>query len=88
MGEAMAKKRGRKSTTTPSKDVPLPPTAVGVLSKSQVCAGLGGISVRKLSMMVSAGEFPRPDFRIGGLPRWSVTLFNAWIEENRIRPGE
>lgn len=68
------------------KDLPPPASVFGVMNRKQVCQALGGISVRKLSMMISASEFPRPDFRIGESTRWSVTMFNEWVEEHRDKP--
>lgn len=32
--------------------------------------------------MVSAGEYPRPDLRIGRSPRWRVSTHNAWVEKS------
>lgn len=58
------------------------------MNSKQVCQSLGGISVRMLSGMVSAKKFPGPDFRVGESPRWSVTMFNAWVEANQIKPDE
>jgi predicted DNA-binding transcriptional regulator AlpA len=68
------------------KDIPPPASAMGVMNRKQVCQGLGGISIRQLSTLIARGSFPRPDFKVGESPRWSVAMFNAWVEANRIKP--
>ena len=60
------------------EDLPLPASVVGLLNKAQVRKALGGCSVRKLSEMISSGEFPRADKRLRASPRWSVELVNEW----------
>lgn len=81
-------KVSRPMTIKLPMDVPPPPSAVGVMNRHQVCQALGVISIRKFSGMISSGRFPRPDFRVGKSPRWSVVLFNQWVEANRIKPEE
>jgi predicted DNA-binding transcriptional regulator AlpA len=72
----------------PPRRTPLPAAVVGLLNRRQVCEALGGISERKLSQMVSSGEFPRSDVRLGQLVRWSVPLVNQWCEDQRAKgPG-
>ena len=58
---------------------PLPAACEALLSRPQVLAALGGISPRKLASMLSSGEFPKPDTRIGDLPRWWSRTVNGWI---------
>jgi predicted DNA-binding transcriptional regulator AlpA len=65
---------------------PLPPGCEALLGKAQLCAALG-VSLRKLQGMLSAGEFPAADLRLGAHPRWRVATLNAWVEA-RCRPGE
>jgi predicted DNA-binding transcriptional regulator AlpA len=64
---------------------PLPPGCEALLGKAQLCAALG-VSLRKLQGMLSAGEFPAADLRLGAHPRWRVATLNAWVEA-RCRPG-
>lgn len=60
---------------------PLPASVDALLGPAQVCVALG-LSVRKLNGMVSAGEFPGPDLRLGDRsPRWRSSTVNRWIEE-------
>lgn len=84
MSEAKAKVRSKSSL----KDTPLPPAALGVMNRHQVCQALGGISTRQLSRLISTGSFFRPDLILGESPRWSVARFNAWVEERRQKPAD
>ena len=59
--------------------VPLPPSCRGLLNRNQVREALGQISQSKFSEMVSAGEFPQADKRLGRSPRWSVDCLNQWV---------
>lgn len=59
---------------------PLPPECKGLLTRSDVAALLR-ISVAQLKKMLSAGEYPPPDMRIGVLPRWSVETHNTWLRK-------
>lgn len=67
------------STQQKQKPAPAMPPVNSVLNNAQVAFALA-ISVRKLQEMVSAGEFPACDFRIGDSPRWRVKTFDAWVE--------
>jgi predicted DNA-binding transcriptional regulator AlpA len=58
---------------------PLPAGCEALLSRAQICVALG-MSMRKFQGMLSAGEFPRADLRLGGNPRWRVATLNAWVE--------
>ncbi len=69
--------RGKKPRGEPPQ---LPSGCEALLTKAQICAALG-VSLRTLQGMVSGGEFPREDLRLGVLPRWRVRTLNAWIEE-------
>jgi predicted DNA-binding transcriptional regulator AlpA len=63
----------------------IPPGCEALLSNAQVAAALS-VSVRKVQEMISAGEFPRCDFRIGDSPRWRVGTVNAWVEARAASP--
>lgn len=39
------------------------------------------IGRRTLERMISSGEFPSADIRIGKLPRWRRATLSAWIEK-------
>jgi predicted DNA-binding transcriptional regulator AlpA len=62
------------------KVVTLPPGLDSLLSRKQVCVALGGLSMRSFERMVSSGEFPSLDMRVGSMPRWKVSTFNRWID--------
>ena len=66
-----------------TKRTPLPAAVVGLLNRNQVTEALGGISVRTLNAMISRGEFPRHDVRVGRFPRWSVESVNDWCRSRR-----
>jgi hypothetical protein len=70
----------------PKEYPPLPPSLMGLLNKKQVCLALGAISIRSLDEMISAGEFPRADKRVGRRPRWSVALVNLWVHDLAAGP--
>jgi predicted DNA-binding transcriptional regulator AlpA len=38
------------------------------------------ISDRTLDRLIGSGRFPRPDVRIGRMPRWKPATIRAWIE--------
>lgn len=58
----------------------LPPGLDAALDPAAVCAALR-VCRRTLTGMVSAGEFPGADFRVGLSPRWRVSTVNRWIAE-------
>lgn len=63
-----------------AKPAPVIPEAVTqLLEACQIWKALG-IAKRKFYGMVSAGEYPPADLKIGRLPRWRVATHNAWIE--------
>lgn len=43
-----------------------------------VAAALG-CKVRTIDRMIAAGEFPKPDLRVGRLPRWRQSTIAEWI---------
>jgi predicted DNA-binding transcriptional regulator AlpA len=76
MGKATSQ---TKPKAKPAKPAPtLPPGCEAFLSKQQICFALG-VSLRTLQSMLTTGEFPKPDARIGKFPRWRVASFNAWV---------
>ena len=83
MAEMKTKERKPKQQRSSIQDMPPPASVVGLMNRHQVCKALGGVCLRKLTGMISTGEFPRPDVRIGDSPRWSVAMFNAWVESKR-----
>jgi predicted DNA-binding transcriptional regulator AlpA len=82
--EVSEAQEGRRMTGKRRKAAPLPPGCDALLSREQVAAALG-VSYRTLSGMLSAGEFPPADLKLGALPRWRVGTFNAWVSA-RCRP--
>jgi len=56
------------------------PAVEPLLSKADVVAALG-CEVRTIERMISSGRFPRPDVRVGRLPRWKAETVNGWIAE-------
>ena len=40
-----------------------------------------GVGERTFDGMLSAGEYPRADVRIGAFPRWLVETHNRWVSE-------
>ena len=74
-------------TKSKSKDIPktrptaesLPSGCEAMLGKAQICTALG-ISLRTFQGMLSSGDYPKCDTRIGLFPRWRVATHNAWIE--------
>jgi len=43
-------------------------------------AALLSCSRRLVERMRSAGKVPRPDIKIGKMPRWKAATIRAWIE--------
>jgi predicted DNA-binding transcriptional regulator AlpA len=76
-------KPGPRAAEPPARRPP-PPLPAGF--EALLGAALG-VSLRKLQGMLSAGEFPPADLRLGAHPRWRVATLNAWVEA-RCRPGE
>ncbi len=74
----------RTETKPDRRPDPLPVGCESLLSREQLCSALG-VSLRKLDSMVSAGQFPRADLRLGSMPRWRVATFNRWVEEQAAR---
>lgn len=74
------------NTKTPKQPPPLPPGCDALLGKAQLCFALD-ISIRSLQSMLSAGEFPPPDTRLGVCPKWRVGTLNAWIAERCKKKG-
>jgi hypothetical protein len=70
-----AEKRGE-----PSPPAPVPIGAEALLSKDRI-AELLGVTTRMVEMMVSAGEYPAPDLRVGRLPRWRTLTHNGWVQQ-------
>lgn len=64
----------------------LPPGTNALMGKRQVCMALD-ISTRTLQSMVSAGEFPAPDTRIGPHPKWRLSTVNSWIDQRCTAKG-
>jgi predicted DNA-binding transcriptional regulator AlpA len=67
--------------------VPLPPGCEALLGKEQICFAIG-VSQRTFDSMVSAGSFPRPDTKVGPMPRWRVETLNAWVSRKCQKPGD
>ena len=38
-------------------------------------------SRRSVERLISSGRFPRPDLRIGRMPRWKPETIRGWIEK-------
>jgi predicted DNA-binding transcriptional regulator AlpA len=61
--------------------VPLPPanSCEALMTKADVCAALR-ISLRALDGMISAGDYPAHDTKLGPQqPRWRRATHDAWI---------
>jgi predicted DNA-binding transcriptional regulator AlpA len=39
---------------------------------------------RLVERMRSAGKIPKPDIKIGKMPRWKATTIRAWIERGTL----
>jgi excisionase family DNA binding protein len=48
-------------------------------SITEVATALG-IGRRTLERLIASGKFPKPDLRIGRMPRWKRETVRAWIE--------
>jgi excisionase family DNA binding protein len=44
-------------------------------------AGRLGVTRNAIYDWMGKGEFPRPSFYLGRLPRWRVAQFNEWVVE-------
>lgn len=76
----------KKSAGTPPAAPPsLPPGCEALLGKRQICFAVG-VSARTFDSMVSAGQFPKPDARVGALPKWHVDTLNGWIRRKCAKP--
>ena len=72
----MATKAKVKTRPAP-KAAPVLPDSCGVaLTKKQVSHAMS-ITTRCLDTMIARGDYPRPDFHIGPLPRWRVAVFHG-----------
>ncbi len=56
------------------------PRVEPLLSIAELIAILG-VSRRTLERMISGGEFPPADIRIGKLPRWRRATYERWISK-------
>ncbi len=56
------------------------PAVEPLLSKRDVAAALG-CEIRTVERLASAGRFPRPDVRVGRLPRWKAETIRRWIDQ-------
>lgn len=63
----------------------LPPGCDALMGRQQLALALD-ISVRTLQSMISAGEFPGPDTRLGPSPKWRLGTLNSWIAD-RCKKG-
>jgi excisionase family DNA binding protein len=48
-------------------------------------AGRLGVTRNAIYDWMGKGEFPRPSFYLGRLPRWRVAQFNEWVVERARR---
>lgn len=64
----------------------IPPAADVLMSRDQVARALG-ISTRTLDELVSAGQYPRADFKLGLFPRWTIGTHLAWVEARTTAKG-
>lgn len=51
-----------------------------LITRFDICTMLK-ISERNLTSKISAGEYPKPDFRVGNLPRWFRTTHERHVAE-------
>lgn len=73
----------RTKPAAPKAADPIPPGADALLNRHQVCAALGGISLRTLDKMLANGEYPQPDQPVAGGRRWHVATHNAALAKMR-----
>lgn len=62
------------------KDVSEPRVAAEVFSVQEVCALLGGVSVRSVYRNADAGRMPY-GFKLGGLRRWRKAELLDWLSQ-------
>lgn len=84
MGDHEVKTKTPAPAPPPRKAAdPIPPGADALLNRQQVCAALGGISLRTLDKMLALGEYPPPDARVAGGKRWHVATHNEALAKMR-----
>ena len=54
--------------------------------KQEICGDLLHLSLRKLNLMVAAGEFPKP-LKIGRLCRWTQEQIDQFFQTLNARAG-
>jgi predicted DNA-binding transcriptional regulator AlpA len=75
MSETAESKRPEKV-----RDLSKLPTDLDYLIGKAEVSSLIGISGRTLQSMMSSGEFPAPDTRIGTMPRWRISTYKSWLK--------
>ena len=82
------KAKAKKTQPSTARVVQTPMSMTGLLSPEMVRIGLGNVSKNTFYRLIREGKFPPADCRLSEkTPRWSVGLFNAWIEAN-IQTGK
>lgn len=80
----MPTKAAKKKPAATGRDaVLIPPDAEGILDKWALIKLLH-VSERKFKQMLSTGEYPRPDFCLGKLARWTATTHSEWAHRKRM----
>jgi hypothetical protein len=77
--EKAKKDKAREKARAARDQSTLPAGCEALLGKQPICTAIG-VSLRMLQGMLSSGEYPKEDFRVGVLLRWKVSTHNAWIE--------
>jgi len=69
-----------------------PPVAIAgrivplLWGKREIRAAIG-VSEATFDRLLSSGRFPRPDVRIGRMPKWRPATVHEWIDIESRRPG-
>ena len=60
---------------------PLPIGAKQVYCTAQVRLAIGGLCAAEFARKLAAGDFPRPDWKLGKLNRWKRETVEQWLVE-------
>ena len=63
-------------------DTPRPATPLEPLLSIVETAEILNVSRRSLERLIAAGQFPKPDLRIGRMPRWHRKTLREFTERN------
>ena len=63
-----------------SRPVPASPSALDPLLSIDDLARVLNCGRRSVERMLSSGQLPRPDLRLGRMPRWRAVTVQDWID--------